>query len=183
MYLFVCYLNEESLKGSVGVYYTWLYVIRGFRNACHFIHCFVSQWNNTIPFYITKIHPLYCDHELGISRASHPKDDASESCLGCNIFVALVNVLYFPSFFLFFFLFQRTIDQTFCTLNVQGFIWTIASSSTSRPLQTEVPSLHAHSRWWRVIARGGDVGSGRTSHESSFHFAKFSWFSTDPLGV
>lgn len=81
------------------------FVVCRWVRKCLFVHPFVSQWNNTIPFYITRIHPVYCDHRLDISHILHTKETAMwwiqdnllVSCLGCNIFafifVALVNVV------------------------------------------------------------------------------------------
>lgn len=81
--------------------------------------------------------------------------------------------LYFhPFFFL-----QRTIDQTFCTRNIQGFILN-HSLSINHHLRhfmlTAAVDTPTPSTW-------GGFGSGQTSHESSFHFAKFSRLSTNPL--
>lgn len=81
--------------------------------------------------------------------------------------------LYFHPFFSF----QRTIDQTFCTRTIQGFILNHSLSINHHLwhfMLTAAVVTPTPSTW-------GAFGSGQTSHEWSFHFAKFSRLSTNPL--
>lgn len=60
-----------------------------------YVHPFVSQRNNTTSFYITKIHAIYCDHELGISLVFTCKRNCNVIfllflllvCSGCSHFL------------------------------------------------------------------------------------------------
>lgn len=97
------------------------------------------------------------------------KDSISVSCLGCNTFIFIALVIIFSSFFLIFFKTQLII--TFCTLNFQGFFWTIAWQWLHRSVS------HAHKKCWCAVTIRWDTGSG----QMSFALPKRCWLSTSPF--
>lgn len=181
MYLFVCYLNEETLKGECWSILHFVVQRVFFRNACHLF--IVLYHNETTQYLSTSLRFIL--FTVTMNWASHARNTRnSPSRRGRKttyrsraqgaIFLQLLSMfLYFhPFFFL-----QRTIDQTFCTRNIQGFILN-HSLSINHHLRhfmlTAAVDTPTPSTW-------GGFGSGQTSHESSFHFAKFSRLSTNPL--
>lgn len=155
------------------MYYSLLYVL-GFRNAYLFIFCIPMKQHKTffilLRFTMLTVTMNWTSHTYYTQRNRNEmvEDNILISLLGCNtfafVFVALIG-----------FFFKYNWSNHFCTLNVQGFIWTIA---TSQPLpQSSVTSCSPC--WHAVIYL--NLSSDRSWIK--FHFAKFCLININLLGI
>lgn len=176
--LFVCYLNEETLKGKCWI----LCCIEGCfsffsRNTCHLFivlyHNETTQYLSTsLRFIFSTVTMNWASHtqntRLWLTRLGQPIADVRRVqyfCSSCQCFV-------FSSCFFFFFQREQLIKH-FAHLTFRDLFWTIASAS----ITTSVTSCSQEA----VDAPGHERVMNHESGVVSFHFAKFSQFSTNSL--